>query len=414
MMKLTCEALLVSGMCLLSAVGFQCSQNFVSDGGGIEGEGISAAKVTYSDGTPAAKVRVRLVEAGEWVDKCLADLSVVRDSTLTDDSGRFSFVIPDSVSVNLEIQGVDEALFVPGFQDSTPAPQYQELQLTASTSIEGTISAAAGSATRARLSGLSISTPVDATGSFRFVNVPAGSYSVIAEFAGPFADGIALAGGVETKPAETVTGLSFAASPTVVIVDDFTNGFGTTLLGQLTRGKWWRYSDAYANPPGNSSLLIEVREGAEAWSGKSLHSEAVLGDSLSYPYAGFGCTLSYKGVADLTSLQKLTFMARGKGSLHVTFLSEWVSSQFAKGSQYRKDFTLDSVWTLVEIPVDSLTVPTSSEIYKAGIRWSDAAPTANHIQFAIAPETSTRGEKVEFWLDDIVLHGVTLEDVVGD
>jgi hypothetical protein len=211
-----------------------------------------------------------------------------------------------------------------------------------------------------------------------------------------------------------VTEYAIPAPVNRILIDDFSIGKLQTNLGRLIGGGWW-YSVADGNRGnGESSVQYGVVNGPECWSGQSMRANFYMGTRLGYAWAIMGFYLSTSSnVFNLSSMQALSFYAKGQGTIQVRLFSTLLDTLSGNDDQFSYNLASPSEWTHITIPIDSFRLAENSVAMRKGITWEQVAPSIQIIYFmASAPSISNLGESITLWLDDIALEGVGLETFV--
>jgi len=140
---------------------------------------------------------------------------------------------------------------------------------------------------------------------------------------------------------------------------------------------------------------------------------STLKSGYAYPFGGVGFNIGdNKAVYDFSQLKKLTFWAKGRGSVWASIKTRMLDTLAGNWNHFGVKLSFPAVWTKIEIPVDSLRLIPGSPADLAGMRWPAASSSAQIIEFGVLDKFTAIGETVEFWLDDIELEGVTLDELV--
>lgn len=223
---------------------------------------------------------------------------------------------------------------------------------------------------------------------------------------------------------------SAAASGDFVTIEDFNDAATSqTTLGAalgLARhaGYWYGYIDT--DHGGTTTMTPDVinddtqlaKAVTDCGSGdQCLHITFDLGDGYAYPFAGVGFNLLDAGESvDLSSMTKFTFRAKGTGTLRFKFMTSKVTDGYPKGSNWGDmgvDIKLTSEWkTYVIEPKDILPQAYSAQATDK-LTWNDCKDKVQKIHLATGT-AMTAGQKLDLYIDDMVMEGVTLKTFGGD
>jgi hypothetical protein len=374
------------------------------------------ASLTHADGTPAARVRVLLIDDEDWLGRLAEGKTVVLDSAYSAADGSLGLKVPLAHRCNLQIDGADEGAFIRNVNSLLPVkgsiPSANSIRLRAFGSLSGKARSDFGSAKELRLGGTAYAAPIGPDSAYRFAKVPAGSFAIVALIN---RDGIVRP--ILTQSIDVAAGADIVKDVGVaadrILVDDFASGWKQTALGRiLGDGLWYTATDI--GDAGNSSIKVEYATDSLSFDGSSVRAEYVLGSRLRNPWAimGFDIGTSLKGtVYDFTRLTAISFMAKGSGWVNVKFLSKAVSRDFADSVHYYYPLKLPAEWTRITIPIDSLRRPAYTPAAALAITWAQAAKEMKTIDFTVELPNSDHGDTTVFWVDQIQLEGLRLEDI---
>lgn len=370
------------------------------------------ASVTLADGAPAARVKILVVDDSLWLSKVMDGQSVVLDSAVTDDSGRFALTLPVGKRCNLQIDVGGEGLFLRGLNalaDTTKSAPRREFRLTPFGAFSGTVRAASGMPEALRLAGTTYATPVSGDGLYAFDGVSSGNFPVVAAVYHSEALRPAMARSVEVISGDTALNQDFQVEVDRILIDDFERGWTQTALGRLIGGGFW-FTNSDVRSGGNSSSVVTMVSDTAAYIGSSVHVQHNLGKSLSYPFATLAFPLGPRGKSyDLEDLKAISFWAKGEGSIMVRFSSNAVFRLYADSVHFSHTQVLSPDWTLVTIPVDSLRVPDFAPAALKAWSWTQAAKEVTTIDFKASRPSTLPGDTVQLYLDEVHLEGIPLE-----
>ncbi len=369
----------------LLAVGLfsSCSDDARANGGiWDETQNTLAVRVLTASGTPAGNARVRLVTGTAFVE----------DSAYSDASGlarlkrpsKNGFVeIEERSGVARENIRQDDSLLVGKLQEPKE--------------VQGTLSRGDGTfPQRLYLYGTSYVADVSASGEFAFRGIPAGEYAVLSE-----SDSEYVYWGTSNASSDSTTKV-FLSAPSFdsVLVDDFELASGTNRFHALTGASWWFTSaDSLSLVEPELPVNAYVRSSESFLETQSVHfSFTVDSSSGAYALCGFDIgvsqwqdsTTSY----DMSKTDSVTFYIRGSGHIVMQF-----AGFDENGNVGRWDFEFDipsaTEWMCVSVPS------------KGNADWERISPRMRTVTFL-----ST--ESTELWLDQIVFHGISAQDLFRD
>jgi len=289
-----------------------CGSNDHAGGSGVEIPNSMTMVALRSDGAPAKYARVRIVAEREWMSFVKAGASAVLDSMLTDESGTFSFRIPESDRVRIEIISNSEGTSV--ILDSTRTT----LPLTPLGSVQAQWTPGA----TVMIAGTSFSQRADSNGLVLFTGIPSIHSALIGQ--GPDQNNVVLSA-IFVRPLDTLHLGKLEAKRDSLILDDFEQRSSETLLEPFVHVSYW-YSIADEHEGGRSTIYPSTANG-NAWSMAITDSSAFASYSLSihyhidssaikYPYALFGCTLG-NGING-GAIDSIVFMAYSDAKFTLT------------------------------------------------------------------------------------------------
>lgn len=372
--------------------------------------------LTLSSGAPAARVRVLVVEDGDWIGKVSESLPLILDTLYTDDRGGLALHMPIAHRRNLQIDNGEEGLFVRqvnAMLDTGGHPSRRKFSLAAYGGLSGHVHSDSGPVKELRLAGTALIATLDADSGYAFPRVPAGTFAIVAmaDRGGslqPFAThSIGIAAGVQQ------TGQDVGVLSSRIPVDDFEQGWKQTALGRiLGEGLWYTATDI--EEKGNSSVKVDLFNDSQAHAGSSVRAEFILGNRLSNPWSvmGFGIGASGTGDAhDFSGLTAISFWAKGQGTVDIRFMSRILTRETKDTAQYFHPVKLPSAWTWITVPVDSLRLPAAAQEDLHAFPWKTVAKEIMAVDFTVEPPSGKAGDTTVLWLDDIHFEGVSLKDI---
>ncbi|MDG5816338.1 hypothetical protein QA601_14680 [Chitinispirillales bacterium ANBcel5] len=242
-----------------------------------------------------------------------------------------------------------------------------------------------------------------------------------------------------TNPLSTTEDISHLES--VVIIDNFENSYdkrpeqnylsglsyhlGDTLPTK-DHGIWVIYhndeSSMFAPNGEQMNTGTQVSFGAEnnfyravgPWGkeGNGLHlSMHLKGDN--YPHIGVGTAfLGIYGRSwyDFSSLEKVTFWAKGSGSFYVSMTTDTIHNGYPPGDNwgnFAATITLSDEWTYYEIPVEDFVARPYSSARNDGLVWEDGKDKVTFFEFVSHQSyDKIANEELELFVDAIHFHGI--------
>ncbi len=375
------------------------------------------ASLTHSNGTPAARVKVLLIDDTKWLVNIADGKPVTLDSAVTDDSGHFSINIPFAKRCNLQIDGQAEGLLLREANTLIDIHQImsnRKFKLAAFASLAGSITLDSGVAQELQIAGTTYKTKVNSNGAYAFSHIAAGTFSLIAQVNLHNIVIPSLTQSLNIAAGNKNDSVNLHASISNIPIDDFEQGWKQTTFGRIIgNGLWYSVTDIKEN--GNSSIRIENISDSEAYSGSSLRAEYILGNKIASPWSimGFNIGNALQGdVYDFTDVRALSFWAKGKGIINVKFLSKTISRLFQDSTQFYYPLSLPTQWTHFTIPVDSLRLPKNALPELKNYTWKQVASEMQTLDFTAEKPESKAGDTVVLWLDNIYFEGLSLKNFI--
>jgi hypothetical protein len=366
-----------AGILLLCLMG--CGESNVG-GGGIEiPNGLDVT--VHSSGAAARGTKVRLLARESWSNRVDSGVSVVLDSATTDSVGHVFFPFGHSQDGWwVEVVSGNQGARMDG-----DGPSQVTLDLKPLSTLSGNLGGGPISGVPIHLAGSDRVAVTDAAGAFRFDSLPQGTWNLVAR---PHKAMAALRT-VELALAP-VSAQGLIVDTTSVLLDDFSDGSNTwNLHGLFGSGYWWVASaDSVAKVFGTTSTQdLIATDGSAYWLSVPVKNPT-------QQWAGVGIDMGpATGILpELSGFTGLRIRARGTGT--------WTLSveELSTGNNWTADFTLDTVWTTVQIPASALT--------RSGDLWN-AAP--RHVRQLVFQTMGTgRLDLGGLWLD-----GASISDWKG-
>jgi len=373
-----------------------CTSDRSAGGGGFEGETVAVAGSVTHGGSPLSGALVA------WFDPTLER---TLDSTRTGSDGAFVLRLEQSRPGWIEVLSGDSAL--ERTMVSLPGSGALSLQ-TREPAIWTATLTRAGIPTpgaRLRLWGSTTEIVSDAQGLVRLPRMPQRSEWVSLLLPDGTRRDVRLPdlakGVLEVPPADSI------------LLDDFeTTGTQSALSTAIGEGWWFALTDSIvggasrALPAGVATSFRPAYDNLDAWDRTSLSVGFDIDPTQAVRYGVVGVELSAKGLwIDLSSLDSLTFMAKGSGSFLLEFFTETGMFPTAdpKG-QFRATVVPKSGWTRVVVRKEQILAPDGSRAQLAGTSWSQASTRCRRLAFLAA-------DTARLQLDDLVLHGPSLHEL---
>jgi hypothetical protein len=407
------------------------------------------ARVVLPTGSPATRIKVYLIDEQDWLAKTKADQSIYIDDAETDDEGTFKFKNFDSTRTSCLYADVEGYGFlIHAVTRKMLRDEFKnQIGMSRKVSYQGNIRDDVNKPQRIFLAGSPFSAAVDSTGKFVLNNVPPQKYSVVILRKRPdatleyvVADNVKLDQAQEGRPDTLVT-----EPQKSILLENFEDqDIFSHISSILPEGMWVDNTDreyggrSILTQPANlaPSNWIQALEQGEA-NNQALHVEYTLGQAPTMPlykdsrpgtddaFVSMSLNIGHQGTHyNLGGMDSLTFRAAGNGQLVVDLVQQ-NPGDVALQVVASKTFDLGTWSSFHLLPNDSdLTVhigwfpsdPKSfkDEFEKAGLPAYEAAPTKwsemggmiTYIRFR-----GTRGDN--FWLDDIRIHGISVDSLTS-
>ncbi len=376
---------------LAVVLSLRCSVPVANDGGGAT-ETVNC-RVLSSTGIPEQGAVVKLIDAGNWLEKKKNSLSVVIDSAVTDSNGVFALTADTGVVVNMQIDGFSEAVFISNFsiksEDTT-------VTLRSKAVLSGNLSGPEIGAVA--LFGTDYMTTINGS-SFSIQGIAPGNFPLLTRLQDStwaFSDLVVL------TDAESLE-KNIEVDAQFVLVDNFDHFrlLDFSILGLITGGNWYTYCDS----------LSSINAVSTPEPDRSLAVNAIVNPGLEYPYAGVGVNMARSGMTlDFSAVDTISFRARGNCSIRFSVETEKID--LLNSSHFQKLIGLTDVWTVYEIAVSDLILPSISESAGLGLTWEQVMSNVKRVEFDLPYDENPMGDSLGFELDDLYLKGATLEDLI--
>ncbi|MGM0462603.1 MAG: hypothetical protein ACQEQ4_09335 [Fibrobacterota bacterium] len=398
---------------VLALATFNCSIDLAGGSGSETTNGIYAT-VKNSEGQPAQDAQVKIVHREQWDSLSFFNTPPAVD-TAADDKGRF-FV--DSltqgeylVRIDHENEGITSLV---SFED-TMLRIDTVFTLQSRKNLSGTITADQPQSLELALAGTPYVTTPKADGTYEFPDINYGHYSLIAR------DGpgiLTVNDAVRVDEDDSDAGNSDIQRGGLFL-DTFDDAVPHSMLNDIIGASgWYAYTDEERG--GNSTvepedMLTDITAGMvsdNSWRGNSLQARFLLRDGFATPHASIACSLFTDSTAafDATSIEKISFMARGTGSVRIFFVSDTARTYplDAQSGHFGHTFSLSEEWTEITIPADSFVPVEGTPMDLDGLVWDDAAPK---IYSFVIGSWGEAGDDIECAVDEIFFHGIGESDI---
>lgn len=227
------------------------------------------------------------------------------------------------------------------------------------------------------------------------------------------------------KPVSLVLFACALASATVVL-DDFNDPYkGQTLFGwrlgaPAKAGYWYGYDDWNHGKAGLGTTMIpdvvhsdtnfqrtvadDCGEGSPC-----LHVQFIGGTGYAYPFAGVGFNFLTEGKdVDLTTMDSITFRAKGKGAFRFKLMTKHITDDFDRKNYWAdmgKTFRLSTAWRTYRLAVADI-LPQDGAPLADTATWQECMDHTRKIHLTTSEAFKAR-DTLDLWIDDLVMHGVT-------
>ncbi len=376
-----------------------CSERVA--GGGTDYPNSFDAVVVHEDGSVVVDAEVRAIHKKSWLKKVAANQSVVSERSFTDSLGRFEFNFSQKGNYNLEV--VTDSLGVIVY--NCKELKGDTIILTPYSSLEVVVNNDKEVANQYFLGGTSFGSYLDNQNKLKFTSIPQGVHSIttISNSLSYYVENVNVSASFTT---DTLT-----LQRDTLLVEDFSRGFPYTLLGSFTDGLWYYYADKLPPYNGNSDVIWSTITGAAAWNkGTSLSGKLFLKEGFQRPFAGIGFLLgSRSSDYDLSNLKTFSFMAKGKGTVRVTFGNYFLDTLDGSNAQFGTTIKLKGSWEKITLSMDSLALAPNSKAAKMGVTWKQVSTAIKKIEFGVYSDNTTVGDTVELFLDELKMPNISLE-----
>lgn len=215
------------------------------------------------------------------------------------------------------------------------------------------------------------------------------------------------------------------ASSNSVVLDDFEDPYkGQTTLGWrlgsgAKAGYWYGYDDWNHGKEGLGTIMVpdvvhsdtgflravedDCGEGSAC-----LHVRFLGGTGYAYPFAGVGFNFLGEGDdVDLSTMDSITFRAKGKGSFRFKLMTRHITDDFDRknywadmGTTYR----LSATWKNFTMKVSDIRPQDGAPLADTAT-WQECMDHTRKIHLATSPTFKAR-DTLDLWIDDLVMHGV--------
>ncbi len=379
----------------------------MSAGGGTDNPNSFTGVVAYEDGSIASGAVVRVIHKDDWLFNIEQGLSVIVDSMVVDSTGWFLLEVPDTGKYTIEVEAPRGGLLRYGQRP------FQGEILTVAPWIHYSGKVESTEKPEALLFGSSsFRAAVKADNSFEIARIPQGTYPVITltpkggALESQFLEMVNISGDGALQDTLIIV-------PDTLLVDDFSFGFLHTSLGTMSNGFWYDFCDKYEPFGGNSDVIWDTISNGAAWNkGPSFLCYIQVREGFDNPFGGVGFFIgNYDTYYNLSKVNKLVFMGKGKGTIRVSFETHALDTLTNNTGHFGTIVTMPNTWSPIEIELDSLTLSPESQAYWLGYTWDMVSDRVNRIEFGVYGTLAIPGETIELWLDDIKLSDIQLKDL---
>lgn len=420
----------LSALGVLSFLAISCTSPEIAGGGSDQPNEITGV-VASVDTQPISSAKVLLYSKADFeerssVHRTSQDFHAI-DSTITGSDGKFKFSGIDIGAYSIKALYAPEthaSQFV-GYVDSiriseeSKTQDIQGLTLFFGGSIEGVIKSSELTLDHVELSGTPFTANIKADGSFKFENLPPGSYGLLSFYKDLSNNsGAALSMAGQVIPDSTVDLGTLNVTKDELLFEDFEHPDNRSISGYLYGGGWWYgvgtglYTSAPRSPGipvDESTLLLNSNHVFHA---KWDFIDSIPNQNENYYVFGFNIGFGYDGYIDegspaelsffdFSQVEKISFKAKGSGTFRLQLGTRAIREASASEvSHYGVEFTLDPTLEGLQDVVIDLSSMELGPINEGqlqdvkNLNWSDANKQVYAISFVVTNDA-------EIWLDDI-------------
>ncbi len=384
----------------------RCTENSLVDGTSSETTDVIAGIVVTGNGSPAKGAIIHLIDQTKWNERVASDMNVIDQSTIADARGHYSFPAQNG-TFSLQIDHKDGGYLLRSVSiDSSTGVKPDTIMLDSYSTLNCRFQDFGSSTASLLLWGTAYQTENSAGTQVLSFRVPSGHYTVMAK---SFNGQMSIAGAVDLKRGQPIDTISLAPGYDKIIIDDFEDeDENSTLLGKLTGGYWYTFTDA---PAGLTSRVAFSNKDSGVGNTRGMHTEIVLDTSIQ-AWAGRGISIGAEIFDDwnLQTMTALTFSIRGRGTIRVSVETASVEA-LQEWPHFGAIVNLDSAWKEVYIPIDSLVMLPYTRAWMQGLKWSDVSDRVNKIEFEASGAFSSGVDTVVFWIDNVAIEGVSIDNL---
>jgi hypothetical protein len=389
----------LNSLLILAIITLNCTISISDNGGASE---TTNGFVCSANGTPIAGAVVRLVDSQNWLTKKIENESVVLDSVITDQNGKFVLKKDTTKLItNLQIDALEEALFIKDFADSSDSTI--KFVLKKHSSVYGAISSTELKSSSVSIYGSTYSAEVSTKNQFTFKNVASGEFPL---YLHTDSDKYLFGQYVDIPSEGTVENLVIKLTENNILIEDFNYldfrfyRHPITKMGMVTNGFWYTFStDANYSPSKNT---------VDTFAAVSFDFQASLGMS-EYAIAAAGFSIGIQNSSyDFSSATSVSFYAKGQGVLRIS-IGSWKTPVDSFAMQ--KTVELTSEWKQYILPLNQFTGYNNFTRKESSITWDNLKSAVSYIELQFCKRDNRTNQHLQFIIDDIYINGITFDSL---
>jgi len=394
-----------------------CGTEPISGGSGTETVNTFAY---LCNGKPASGAIVSVIDPLLWLDSVSLKASPVVQRTTADEHGRITLNLPHREQpYNIQIDHSEQGYFVKSVVSEDLDDDTCRLQPFATFNA---LFNEEHDITQMYLSGSAYQASVGLDGNFYFTGVAPGPYSLIGVSGAPSPMRVVICGATTLENGEASVDASLNPVYGRLLLDNFENGLGPTVLGDIAPELWWyTVSDSgmyywkrssaswrWSQYAGHSYTSISTV--SDTRGGSALSFVAVLDSTVTAPIATAGIFFKDRNPdgIDLSGMTACSFFARGKGTISVRFESAGLDTISGYLSAYTYPVVLADTMKHYVIPIDSLRIQ-YPVFFPNLYPWSQESKRILRMEFEFSQTKNVLQDTLHVVLDDLYLEGVGVE-----